>query len=464
MGGAMGGPPTDVHIDAASGEVSIKKGPVSIKIAKYDPDSPPDKVKHLPAKAQRQWVHVYNSAVDDGADEESAHKQAWGTVPDKGKKNKEAFDQKRLEEESRRILDENEMWGDQGPQDEAKMRAAEDSIYDPDEYRLPQDFEEESGHGSDYFHQPLGENPDARKELADRIRMMMRSGYYKEALELQRKWEKASEFEGYWSGPQGEGPGRSYGNDPDKNLLQEAKQLGKEDFRKGLGAWRTFNTDEEQQAYLRGIEMAEKSDLAMTDSNPLEDWDDDRWDVLRASKTAESQEFKDFRSGNVPEIDDSRDEIFYETHDNFYAAPKNRRTPPTVDVTATVPEGQNARALAFAFQLYSSLEAEVSGQKVTIRGVSNPAAVLAELQSQGVEASISNPQEVAKSFYNNPYETYSKGEKVAVLGDVPNYNYYPNELTRKVEAQVVTKRDDRFVLYNNMWGEFEVWEDGIGKL
>jgi hypothetical protein len=59
---------------------------------------------------------------------------------------------------------------------------------------------------------------------------------------------------------------------------------------------------------------------------------------------------------------------------------------------------------------------------------------------------------------------YAKGEKVAVLGDVPDYNYYPNELTRKVEAQIVSKKDDKFFLYNNMWGDFEVWEHDIGKL
>lgn len=80
--------PTDVNIDAATGEVSISKGPVKIRVAKYDPDSPPDKVKHLPEKSQRQWVHIYNSAVDDGDDEEAAHKKAWGAIPDKGKKNK----------------------------------------------------------------------------------------------------------------------------------------------------------------------------------------------------------------------------------------------------------------------------------------------------------------------------------------------------------------------------------------
>jgi cation transport regulator ChaB len=46
----------------------------------YDPDNPPKKIRKLSAKKQRQWVHVFNSAVERGADEESAHKQAWSAV------------------------------------------------------------------------------------------------------------------------------------------------------------------------------------------------------------------------------------------------------------------------------------------------------------------------------------------------------------------------------------------------
>jgi cation transport regulator ChaB len=46
----------------------------------YDVSNPPAKVKNLSAKKQRQWVSVYNSAAEGGADEASAHKQAWGAV------------------------------------------------------------------------------------------------------------------------------------------------------------------------------------------------------------------------------------------------------------------------------------------------------------------------------------------------------------------------------------------------
>ncbi len=263
MPGSPGGPgevPTDVHVDAATGHVNISKGPVTIRIAKYDPDNPPSKVKHLPAKAQRQWVHVYNSAVDDGADEESAHKQAWGTVPDKGKKTKDS--------------------------------------------------------------------------------------------------------------------------------------------------------------------SVKEADVSDRTGSP---WDE-------------------FNAGNAPEIDDTKDELFYDTHDNPYATSKNRRVPATVDIVAKVPEGQNPRALAFAFQMYTTSEAEVDGQTVTIKGVQHPLGTLNELAAQGIDASVKNQGDLARIF---------KGEKVAMIGDFPEMNYYPNDQTRKVEAMVIGKEGDHFLLRNDMWGVFK---------
>ena len=46
----------------------------------YDPNNPPEKISKLSPKKQRQWVAVFNSAFKSGADEASAHKQAWGAV------------------------------------------------------------------------------------------------------------------------------------------------------------------------------------------------------------------------------------------------------------------------------------------------------------------------------------------------------------------------------------------------
>jgi cation transport regulator ChaB len=46
----------------------------------YDINKPPAKIKKLPKKKQRQWIKVFNSASDRGADEGSAHAQAWAAV------------------------------------------------------------------------------------------------------------------------------------------------------------------------------------------------------------------------------------------------------------------------------------------------------------------------------------------------------------------------------------------------
>lgn len=46
----------------------------------FDPDNPPDKVKKLSEKKQRQWVHIFNSCYSKNKDDALCHKQAWGGV------------------------------------------------------------------------------------------------------------------------------------------------------------------------------------------------------------------------------------------------------------------------------------------------------------------------------------------------------------------------------------------------
>lgn len=46
----------------------------------YSVSNPPDKIRHLPAKKQRQWIHVLNQALENGDDEGTAHAKAWGVV------------------------------------------------------------------------------------------------------------------------------------------------------------------------------------------------------------------------------------------------------------------------------------------------------------------------------------------------------------------------------------------------
>jgi hypothetical protein len=63
----------------------------------YDLDNPPDKIKNLSPKKQRQFIHVYNSCWDKNHDEELCHKQAWGVTggseddSDEGKEEKKSF-------------------------------------------------------------------------------------------------------------------------------------------------------------------------------------------------------------------------------------------------------------------------------------------------------------------------------------------------------------------------------------
>jgi hypothetical protein len=46
----------------------------------YDPDSPPDVVRNLPKKKQRQWCSVWNSCREKGQPEKQCFQTAWGVV------------------------------------------------------------------------------------------------------------------------------------------------------------------------------------------------------------------------------------------------------------------------------------------------------------------------------------------------------------------------------------------------
>lgn len=46
----------------------------------YSPSNPPEKLRKLSPKRQRQWVHVFNQALEQGDDEGKAHAKAWGVV------------------------------------------------------------------------------------------------------------------------------------------------------------------------------------------------------------------------------------------------------------------------------------------------------------------------------------------------------------------------------------------------
>jgi hypothetical protein len=62
----------------------------------FSVSNPPDKIRKLTPKQQRQWVHVYNSCSEAGGDEKKCHMQAWGVA---NKDNKTGTDAKEGEDE-----------------------------------------------------------------------------------------------------------------------------------------------------------------------------------------------------------------------------------------------------------------------------------------------------------------------------------------------------------------------------
>jgi hypothetical protein len=46
----------------------------------FDPDNPPEKIRKLSEKKQRQWVSVFNSCWKKHHSDEQCHKISWGVV------------------------------------------------------------------------------------------------------------------------------------------------------------------------------------------------------------------------------------------------------------------------------------------------------------------------------------------------------------------------------------------------
>lgn len=81
-------PLTDEHalfMASKEAETENKEAPKEgVKPMPYDPGNPPEKISHLPAKTQRQWVHVFNSCMEKHGDEGRCHKMANGVVKGAG--------------------------------------------------------------------------------------------------------------------------------------------------------------------------------------------------------------------------------------------------------------------------------------------------------------------------------------------------------------------------------------------
>lgn len=181
----------------------------------------------------------------------------------------------------------------------------------------------------------------------------------------------------------------------------------------------------------------------------------------------------EFNEGNPPDIKEGepgRDDPFKDTWEIPYAAPANRRTPNTYDVVARVPDGGNARGLAYAVQLWTTLETEVDGNTVTIRGSENPVALINELKTEGIDATTTGllddyPKagEAAREYMGYEPGIYSPGVKVAIVGDFPDMNYQYNPDYPAVEAQIVAKRGDEYLVRNDIWGAFVVEPHEIAR-
>jgi len=46
----------------------------------FDINNPPEKIRKLSDKLQRQWIYVFNNCWDGDPDEKKCHMQAWGVV------------------------------------------------------------------------------------------------------------------------------------------------------------------------------------------------------------------------------------------------------------------------------------------------------------------------------------------------------------------------------------------------
>jgi hypothetical protein len=57
----------------------------------FDPNNPPSKLKNLPDKKKRQWVHVFNSCYKKHKDDKTCHMQAWGAVKKSASEEDESY-------------------------------------------------------------------------------------------------------------------------------------------------------------------------------------------------------------------------------------------------------------------------------------------------------------------------------------------------------------------------------------
>ena len=96
----------------------------------YTLDSLPSNVKKLPPKKQRQWLAIFNGAIEDGDDESSAFAQANGVIKDEGKASCPHCGQKyeRVKEDDKPAIHDDEEDKDRGRKAGARHSAGDNKM------------------------------------------------------------------------------------------------------------------------------------------------------------------------------------------------------------------------------------------------------------------------------------------------------------------------------------------------
>ena len=185
---------------------------------------------------------------------------------------------------------------------------------------------------------------------------------------------------------------------------------------------------------------------------------------IQSAKEATHQDWIDFKhNDNEPQYGDWEEETQYskEYHDNPFSNPKNRLVPPVFTVKVTVPDYFNIRNIAYSLQTSTMLEVDISEDNLTIKNVANPLSLINELTSYGLEAEVQG-DDLTK--YDQGFDDFKLGQKVALLGDYEDMNYFYNPEVPAAQAMLVGKKGDRYLLENDQWGRFEASEGEIGHV
>ncbi len=179
------------------------------------------------------------------------------------------------------------------------------------------------------------------------------------------------------------------------------------------------------------------------------------------TRTATHQDWIEFKaSKNEPQYGDwGEPELARETHEDPYASPRSRLVPPLYTIRATIPDHLNARSVAYVLQTSTMLDVTLNGNTMTIEGVASPISMITELKEYGIDA-----ETVGGDPDKDTNTDYKPGQKVAMVGDYPDMNYYYNPYTPPVTAILVGKTDKGYILENDMWGRFEATKEEINHV